>query len=285
MAYLTKRLKKESLKAYLTVNQYNLRDLLMVHACRDLGIPTVNLEHHAMEFAPDQFDPEHLRQRLSFVSHYGYWSATEEKFHRKVFRYDNQLYPEGANRYFVSGNAELSYEQMAANQGKYPVQRKLTFMTNGVEHTAYSPEELKRYEQWRWDVFRGLRELAKRQNIQVCVRYRPFKEIYFREREIPVLKEWGFLISESLPENLMEDMCTSLAVMASTSSVLATARLLGKIIYRVEDMNIRFIHVDDRVHEVSPAEIPDLVIPETTEEQGRIDPEGFFSIDRVLASV
>ena len=278
--YLTKRLGKLDLKLYITINQYNLRDLLLIHACRNLEIPTMELEHHAMEFARVRFDPEHPQQRLSFVSHYGYWSATERLFHEKVFRYDNLLYPPEANRYFVSGNAEMSYAQAAAYQEKYPVQRKLTYMTNGLEADMFSSEDLARYEQWRWDIFSGLRELAKKQNIKICLRYTPFREKYFREKEIPTLKEWGFEISASVPENLMEDMCSSMAVMSSASSVLATARLMGKIIYRVEDMDIPFIHVDDRVHEVLSGGIADLEIPEET---GRIDADGFFDIERVLA--
>ena len=233
-----------------------------------------------MEFARVRFDPEHPQQRLSFVSHYGYWSATERLFHEKVFRYDNLLYPPEANRYFVSGNAEMSFAQAAAYQEKYPVQRKLTYMTNGLEADMFSSEDLARYEQWRWDVFTGLRELARKQNIRVCLRYTPFREKYFREKEIPTLKEWGFEISASVPENLMEDMCSSTAIMSSASSVLATARLMGKTIYRVEDMDIPYIHVDDRVHEVSPGGIADLEVPEET---GRIDAGGFFDIERVLA--
>lgn len=280
VAYLTKRLKKEDLKLYITINQYNLRDLLLIHACKNLEIPTMELEHHAMEFARVRFDPEHPQQRLSFVSHYGYWSATERLFHEKVFRYDNLLYPPEANRYFVSGNAEMSFEQAAAYQEKYPVQRKLTYMTNGLEADMFSSEDLARYEQWRWAVFSGLRELARKQDIRICLRYTPFREKYFREKEIPTLKEWGFEISASVPENLMEDMCSSMAIMSSASSVLATARLMGKIIYRAEDMDIPYIHVDDRVHEVSPDGIKDLVIPDGT---GSIDADGFFDIGRVLA--
>ena len=283
VAYLTKRLKKQGLKLYVTINQYNLRDLLLIHACKNLGIPTMELEHHAMEFARTQFDPEHPQPRLSYVSHYGYWSATEKLFHEKVFRYDNLLYPPEANRYFVSGNTEMSYAQAVAYQKQFPVQRKLTYMTNGLEAGMFSSGDLEKYEQWRWAVFSGLRELAKKQNLKICLRYTPFREMYFREKEIPTLKEWGFEISASVPENLMEDMCSSMAVMSSASSVLATARLMGKTIYRVEDIRVRFIHIDDRVHEVAPEEIPDLVIPDgIPDPSGQIDPDGFFSLDRVL---
>lgn len=280
-------LRKAGLRAYITVNQYNLRDLLMIHACKEAGITTMQQEHHAVEFCGTQFDPENPMQRLSFASHYGYWSRKEEQFHRTVFRYDNLLYPPEENRYIASGNTEMTYEQAAAAQKRYPVRRKLTFMTAGNEKEAFRTEEaLAAYEEWRWAVFRGLRELGERQHITICLRYTPFREMYFREKEIPTLKGWGFEISESVPENLMEDMCSSLAVMSSTSSVLGTARPLGKLIYRVRYMDLRVVHIDDTVHEVTPETIRDIVIPEGEENKPHeIDRESFFSVDRLIAGL
>ena len=280
-AWLTKRLGKENLRLYLTVNQYHLRDLMIIRACRNAGIPTLQQEHHAMEFIRLPFDPERPMQRFSLVNHYGFWSRTEMAFHRKVFRYDNLLDPPEENRYLVTGNTEVSYEQALAYQRQYPTQRKLTYMTTGIEAETLSPEALEAYEKWRWALFAGLREFSRKQGIPVCLRYTPFREMYFREREIPTLKEWGFTISDSVPENLMEDLCTSMAVMSSTSSVLATARLFGKMIFRVEDVSIRYIHVDDSVHEVRIADLPELTIPENAG-TGPIDPAGFFDMDRLI---
>ena len=135
-------------------------------------------------------------------------------------------------------------------------------------------------------MFKGLRELGERQHITICLRYTPYRETYFREKEIPTLKSWGFVISESVPENLMEDMCSSLAVMSSTSSVLGTARPLGKMIYRVQYMDLRVVHIDDTVHEVTPETIRDIVIPEGEENKPHdIDRESFFSVDRLIAGL
>ena len=284
IAYLKKRLEKEKIKLYITINQYNLRDLLLIHAFKDLCVSTMQQEHHAMQYSRLPFDPDNPKPRLSFVHNYGYWDSSERLFHQMVFLYENVLYSSKKNRYIVSGNTEMSYEQVIAYQKKYPAVRKLTFMSAAPDFA--SEEEQHNYERWRWSVFAALRELSEKQKIQICVRYTPFFEKYFREKEIPVLKEWGFQISESVPENLMEDMCSCTAIMSSTSSVLATARLMGKIVYRVEDPDIRYIHVDDRIHEVKVSEIPNIVIPENKDGfPGQVDPEGFFEIDRVLHAV
>ncbi len=282
IAWLKRRLGKANIRLYLTVNQYNLRDLLVIHACRDLGVQTIQQEHHALEFIQFQFDADHPMYRFALAGSYGFWSPTERLFHQKVFRYDNPLYPMEDIQFLVTGDTEITYEQALSYLKQYPQQRKLTFVTPGVDlETFRTREQFDTYATWRWKVFEGLREFSRKQNIKVCVRYRPGKEQVFREKEIPTLKEWGFEISRSVPENLMEDLCSSMAVMSSATSALATARLLGKPIYRVEDWEIRWIHVDDTVHEVKLSDLPNLVIPE--EAPRSVTPEGFFDINRLLS--
>ena len=275
---LEKRLGKENLTLYTTVNQYNLRDLLVIHACKNLGVRTLQQEHHTIQFCQDQFDENRAKPRLSFAGEYGFWNRMELEFHRKVYFFDSMLYPAEEVRMHVTGNPEMVFEQAEHYRQAYPPERKLTYMTAILENWQ-DPEIRESYLKWRWDIYKGLKELAERQHILINIRYRPFSEQEFREKEIPVLKEWGFRISESLPENLMEDLCSSSVIMSATSSVLSTARLFGKLTYRVEDLSFRNRLMDTEVHDVSVAEIPGIVIPEGIENTPQeIDREGTFNI-------
>lgn len=275
---LEKRLGKENLTLYTTVNQYNLRDLLVIHACKNLGVRTLQQEHHTIQFCQDQFDENRAKPRLSFAGEYGFWNRMELEFHRKVYFFDSMLYPAEEVRMHVTGNPEMVFEQAEHYRQAYPPERKLTYMTAILENWQ-DPEIRESYLKWRWDIYKGLKELAERQHIIINIRYRPFSEQEFREKEIPVLKEWGFRISESLPENLMEDLCSSSVIMSATSSVLSTARLFGKLTYRVEDLSFRNRLMDTEVHDVSVAEIPGIVIPEGIENTPQeIDREGTFNI-------
>ena len=271
-------LRKEDCGMYITVNQYNLRDLLVIHACKNLGVRTLQQEHHTIQFCQDQFDENRAKPRLSFAGEYGFWNRMELEFHRKVYFFDSMLYPAEEVRMHVTGNPEMVFEQAERYRQAYPPERKLTYMTAILENWQ-DPEIRESYLKWRWDIYKGLKELAERQHILINIRYRPFSEQEFREKEIPVLKEWGFRISESLPENLMEDLCSSSVIMSATSSVLSTARLFGKLTYRVEDLSFRNRLMDTEVHDVSVAEIPDIVIPEGIENTPQeIDREGTFNI-------
>ena len=275
---LEKRLRKESLTLYTTVNQYNLRDLLVIHACKNLGVRTLQQEHHTIQFCQDQFDEKRPKPRLSFAGEYGFWNRMELEFHKKVYTFDSMLYPAEEVRMHVTGNPEMVYEQAERYRQAYPPERKLTYMTAILENWQ-DPDIKETYLKWRWDIYRGLKELSERQHVIINIRYRPFSEQEFREKEIPVLQEWGFRISESLPENLMEDLCSSSVIMSATSSVLSTARLFGKLTYRVEDLSFRNKLMDTEVHDVRVADIPDIVIPEGIEDTPQeIDREGTFNI-------
>lgn len=287
-AYLTRVdkieacLRKEDIALYMTVNQFNLRDLLLIHACKNLGIRTMQQEHSALQFTWLPFSEEHKMDRLSLAGEYGFWTSTEKLFHEKVYRYFSPLYRKEEIRFLVTGNPEISAEKAEQLRRQYRPERKLTLML--ASHQDYELEGIRdQYEAWRWKIFRGLRELKDRQNITVSVRYTPGKEQEFREKEEPVLKEWGFRISESVPGNLMEDLLTSCAIMSSTSSVMSTARLFGKPVYRVEDFHYPYVHVDDEIHEVRPEDIPNIVIPEGIENTvPEIDFEAIFDVNRII---
>ena len=275
-------LRKEDCTAYITVNQYNLRDLLIIHACKNLGIRTAQMEHHATQFNRVQFDEHHPMPRLAFAGEYGFWNKSEQLFHEKVYRYENPLYRPEEIRFRVTGNPEITLEQAEEVQQKYPTERKLTFMIGALQQDQLEGFEAE-YEKWRWEVFRGLRELAKRQNVIINIRYTPYQELEMRKKEEPVLREWGFQVSDSVPADLMQDLCSSAAIMSSVSSVLSTAQLFGKMIFRVEDMQIGYVHVDDTVNEVDLKDIPDIVIPEGIEKNlPGIDREGTFNIRKML---
>ena len=279
---LEKRLGKEDITLYTTVNQYNLRDLLIIHACKNLGVRTLQQEHHTIQFCQDQFDEDRPKPRLSFAGEYGFWNRTELLFHRKVYRFDSMLYPEEEIRMLVTGNPEMVYEQAEKYRQAYPPERKLTYMTAILENWE-DPEIRDAYLKWRWDIYKGLKELSERQRLVINIRYRPFSEQEFREKEIPVLKEWGFRISESLPENMMEDLCSSSVIMSATSSVLSTARLFGKMTFRVEDLSFRNPLMEKEVHDVSVEKIPEIVIPEGIENAPQeIDREGTCNIRNIF---
>lgn len=283
LSRVTDCLRREGCALYLTVNQYNMRDLLIIYACHELGIRTFQQEHHATQFNREVYDENHPVTRLSFVGEYGFWSKSEQLFHEKVYHYESFFYRPEEIRFRVTGNPEMDREDAEKTRRQYPPERKLTLMLASMQDYELEGKR-DAYEQWRMDIFRGLKELSEKQRIVVNIRYTPNKELDLRKKEAPILKAFGFRISESVPANLMEDLCSSVAIMSSTSSVLSTARLFGKMVFRVQDWEpeYSYVHVDDEFHEVTPEDIPNILIPEGLENTvPEIDPEGIFDINRI----
>jgi len=266
---------------YVTINQFNLRDLLMIHACKNLGIRTMQQEHYAAQFSWMPYSEENKMDRLSFAGEYGFWNEMEKRFQERVYTCVSPLYQSEELRFFVTGNPEISREQAEKLRAQYKPERKLTFMlASHQNHELVGIED--KYIAWRWGVFKALKELKEKQNLIINIRYTPYKEIEYREKEEPTLKEWGFSVSDSVPGNLMEDLLTSVAIISSTSSVMSTARLFGKLVYRVENYLYPYVHVDDNIHEVKISEIPDIVIPEGIENTvPEIDLDGIFDVNRI----
>lgn len=279
---IKKAINNYNIEAYITVNQYNLRDVMIIHACYQLGIRTIQLEHHAAQFSRINYSEINKWNRYAFAQEYCVWSESEKKFHNKVFEYKNLLERKKKPIIRVVGNIEVTYQQACQMIQKYPMERRLTFMTSALEKEDLdTPDQRAEIEKWRWCIFHELKILMERQNVTIRIRYTPFFEMQFREKEIPVLKQWGFEISESVPENLMDDMCSSMAIMSTTSTVLATARVFGRKTFRLEDPAVDYIQVDPKVidislEDISNIEFDEMIVPE------ELNINDFFRFDKML---
>lgn len=278
---IKKILRNNAIEMYATVNQYNLRDVLLIQACNEMGIRTVQMEHHVMQFSRKNFSENKQIHRYSFAQEYYMWNDSDKKFHEKVFCVDNILEEDSEIKRKVMGNLELTYEDACAAQEKYKMERRITFMTFAIDEVDLNTEEqIKQVKEWRWKIFCGLKELGEKQNVKIRIRYKPYSEMNFREEEIPVLREWGFEISESVPECLLEDICSSMAVMSTTSTVMATARVFDRIVYRIEDPAVSYIKVDPKIIEVKVDDIANIVLP--SDRVGNLDREDFFMAERLF---
>lgn len=275
-------LENKHIEAYITVNQYNLRDVLIIHACYEIGIRTIQLEHHAAQFSRINYSEEQKMLRYAFAQEFCLWNESERLFHKKIFKYENILGNDDELEFRIVGNIEMTYEQACEITKKCKAERRITFMTSALEDEDLdTAEQVIMIKKWRWEIFHGLKTLMKRQNVMVRIRYTPFAEMQFRSEEIPILKQWGFEISESVPENLIEDMCCSMAIMSTTSTVLSTARALGRMTFRIEDPAVDYIKADPGLIDICLKNIPEIIFP-PVESIGKLNPKDFFLASRLL---
>lgn len=274
---LVRALKHSGIEIYMTVNDTYLSEVITVAACEELGIRTIRYEHGALQFARSDMSPERPFYYYIFCQEYVLWNEAELRLHEITYKTDNVI-SSNPIRFRAAGNPELCFREAEELRKKYPVGRRLLFTVN-----ALRPDENEKYieDAWRWDTLHALKKLADVQNLTVRVRYRPYSDREFRAREIPVLRQWGFEISESVPESLMEDICTSAIVLSSTSSILETAIDLGKRVYRLEEPGMRYLRLRDEVKDITIAQIEKITLPEQFED-APLDQSLFFDYDRLF---
>lgn len=282
--WLLQKLKPYDIRCFFTINQYNLRDLLLIDVCDQIGAKTVQQEHGALQFGRINYDLEKPAKRLAFAQEYSMFDKGELNFHQLVFRYDNVLKKGQSVRFCASGNIELNYEASMEAAKRYPVQRKVLFVITALADKEWgTPEQADAIKRWRMAIFEQLHLLKEKTGVEVSVRYKPYCEMDLRAAEVPVLESYGIQVSPSLPSNLMEDICTSGIVISTTSTVLSTAISLGKTVYRVEDPGVTYLKVNPDVIDISVEDISSIPVSNIMEHK-KILKENFFDIDRILQS-
>lgn len=255
--YVAAELKKSGVKQYITINQYNLRDLVLIAACRKTGAKTKQLEHHASRFMHNIATGEDI-YRLCFVDEICCWGQSEVDFHQNIYRYESFFTDEAPQIYSV-GNPEITFEQAEKANRDYPVQNRITFMVSGLLNTA-DTESVQKQLNFRNEIFSRLKLLADKTGVKILVRYPPGLDMEFRRKEESLLKDMGFEISPSDRSSLHSDICGSVCIIGTISSVLGVAALLGKPVFQITGTDEKYYITDSNIKSITPDRISRLPV-------------------------
>lgn len=233
---LTDTLKNCKISKYITINQYNLRDVMIITALRKLGIPTQQMEHHSSQciYPADQKLPIH---RFAYTDSFCCWSESDLHFHKTymayqpVFNQDIQL--------CAIGNPEISYENAKAEYEKYSVKNQIVYMMSAIINEKDEALVQSDFDMQQ-KIFAQLAQLGEKTGYDVLVRFPPAINPRMQSLCAPVAEKLGLKISQSSNASLMEDMCTSRVMFGTVSSVMSTAVIMGRKVYRISDVKPLF---------------------------------------------
>ncbi len=276
---LISEIKNSCIELYITINQYNIRDFLLINACRKLGIKTKQLEHHASRFMHNIADSEDI-YRFCYVDDICRWSNSEVDFHKNIYKYE--CFNGNARPFIYSvGNPEISYKDALKAKKDYPVQSRITFMISGILNQTDS-SSVKKQLDLRNQIFDGLKKLSDKNGVKILVRYPPGLDMDFRKKEESLLKELGFEISLSDRASLLSDICGSKAVIGTISSVLGLSALMGKYVYQIADKGEEYYITDKNIFTVSPEEIEYI---DTEKLDMELNPQDFMDYDKLIKTI
>ena len=226
---LTAAMASHNITKYITINQYNLRDVMIIHACRRLGIETCQLEHHSSQCTY----PADCRLpilRLAYTDSFCCWSESDLYFHKTFMSYQ-PIFDQPVKLCNV-GNPETSFENAAAAFEKHTAKDRIVYMISGIMNENDDALVQKDFDMQK-RIFEQLAKLGQKTGFEVLVRFPPAINPRMQSLCTPVAESLGLKISQSLPGSLMEDMCTSRVMFATLSSVMSTGVIMGRKVYRI----------------------------------------------------
>ena len=105
-------------------------------------------------------------------------------------------------------------------------------------------------------IFAQLAKLGEKSGYEVLVRFPPAINPRMQSLCAPVAEKLGLKISRSSNASLMEDMCTSRIMFGTVSSVMSTAVIMGRKVYRISDVKPLF--TEKEITEVTIDGISDI---------------------------
>ncbi len=281
MQFWEEKLKKHSIKKYITINQFNAKDVLMIVVCKHLGIKTTQFEHHAFQFGRVIIDDTRLNYTWMFADEYICWNKAELELHRKHFVYVNMV-DDKLPVIVMGGNPELTYDRAIMLGKQIPVRRRATFMVPHFPVGYWGNDITKDAHTWKKRVFTQLAKLSEREHIEIRLRHNPSEYPEIRGEDSELAAKLGFTVSAGTQETLMEDVFSSIVVFGLFTSVLGLAEILGRTVYRIEDLDPVYQHYafDSDVIDVTVEQIGGLMMPEKTYTRP-IKKEDFLDYDKL----
>lgn len=279
---IKKELMRNKINLYITINQYNLRDLLIILACKEAGIISRQLLHYSNCII--EIPLEEKVQSKQYVNELFVWDKSEKMYIEKYF----DIIPIVASecRVDVAGCPELSYNVVSGN--KLLWNRKNAIILFVPSYTVFLGEDYRRIENekdrkilqvHKKPIFDGIHLLAEREHLEVYLRYYPNEsDVYIKDDE-DIIHSYGFKMLSDSREDLTKGLCWSKAAFSCMSSVLISALAYGCTCFSIDLQNRKYDFCGLDIHSVTPENISLVSInyPKTEEY------EGFMNIDKLFA--
>lgn len=222
---IVKVLKREQVNLFITINQYNLKDLLLIIACRKLNIVTKELYHcsNCVVALPDKGK----RMLDNYTDELCAWNLSELRYIEKYIT----IVPILNNcKVTITGSPELSYYYMTENMKKYKKRDAIILFVPTYpiflkrEYRDVISEEDRQYLRGRKRaIFDGIHTLASREGLDVYLRYHPIEPEMIVEDDREIANLYSFNVLSKSREDLIKGLCWSKYAFSCMSSVLLSA--------------------------------------------------------------
>ena len=225
---IEKEFKRSHIKLFVTQNQYNLADLMIIEVCRNLNIRTAEWQHHhwnlfpiaGKEFTNNEkkkvfYDNQNL---LTFTDELWLWTDADERWINKNKRVEKVF---GQNlKLIVGGSPEIDEKTILLNKERYKKKNVLTVMV------PWNVDNSVDFERRKDKLVGEVIQLSKRFDFGVYLRFHPSDKVG-EESGKKYCTENRIMIVESTQQALDKCLSESRIIFGSTSSVMILAYNYG----------------------------------------------------------
>ena len=234
---IKRELVRKGIRQYVTCNQYRVEEIVIIEACRELGIVTKEWSHHSMctfdihlyETPADSFISD-LENLYIYTDYYFCWSEGDAKWIRKYGNvepiFDQEI------EFPVAGSPEI-HGDMAVTDGISEDDSKKDCLCYLV---------ITRYLDHRNDaeicdahhrILEEIHKLAIKENLKVLVRYHPAQLFMMLDGDMELYEKFGFEVLDTTRESLLKMYADSKLCISCGTSGLVMAYNYGVKTYSV----------------------------------------------------
>lgn len=281
-------LRRNRVKLFITVNQYNLDDLVIILACRKEGIWTKELCHHSNCICKttDVKEKEKLLlsdnlQSFAYVHESCQWSKADEAFCRKHGKYA-PLYKDFCIT--TVGYPEVTRTEIGESLKRYPCKDAIVYfvvptiilkdLTANQERSKATAKEIEEAMRLKEEICRNIGQAAQKLGAKVYVRYHPTEAKSYRSpREAKLLEQLGFEELSSSQDDFVRAVCESGIAIGHETSAFTRALLYGCKCYNI-------VWREDQVYDFCGLNIDNACFEELADITFEKEPGG-MSIDAI----
>ena len=258
--FLIRKFKKHQIKQFITINQYNLRDVITIMACRKIGIISKELSHYSYCITPIDHNlntSEFYKDKFFYTNECYVWNEAEKQWYENYVKIYNNIFGDRI-RIIVSGCPEITYKHFKYIASKKDKKNSIVFFVPSVEYIEgdyYNSMEIRRL------YFGEILKLSKRLGCKVYVRYHPSEPNDNIKMEANIISKYGFEVCTNDKDRLNECLCESVIAITCKSSVASIAHIFGckvyNIVFNEEQYDYMGIDIENvKLNEISYIDYP-----------------------------
>lgn len=282
---------QNNINLFITINQLNLSDVLIIMACRKKGIRTKELEHFSSCSVPissvDEawygidkiigseenkkcYFPENQSYKLKYTDELCQWGESDVKYYKKYWKIFNML--DSKCTITNVGCPEITFKEVEKKMAKYSKRNSITLFVPsdvfylGMGHRdVVTPSSIGELKKRREELFRQIKQLSIKENVSVYVKYHPTEPIEYINNEKSIIEELGYTLLSADREEFYKSLCYSRAVFGSGSSTLVVATIFGCKSYCIKFSSERYDFCGRNIEVISVNQIPEVYVPNIDE--------------------